>query len=70
MQGKQPTDQTERMRDSLRDGTIRHTRHKTRQVFTARIVEPLQAIIDRYAHCASWVLPVMNNSMLKAQTPG
>lgn len=57
-------------RDNLRDGMIHYTRHKTRQVFTVRIVEPLQTIIDRYAHCAPWVLPVMKNSTLKAQTTG
>lgn len=52
-------------RDNIRDGTIYYTRHKTRQVFTVRIVAALQTIIDRYAHCTPWVLPVMKHSTLK-----
>lgn len=38
-----------------------YTRSKTGQVISVRITPPLQKLIDRYAVCSPWVLPVMKH---------
>lgn len=48
--------------NDIQGGVIRYTRRKTTQIFTVQVTPALQEIIDRYAHCAPWVLPVMKGS--------
>lgn len=50
--------------DAIYDGVIRYKRRKTGQLFTVRIIPALEPIIDRYSHCAPWILPVMGGSCL------
>lgn len=46
--------------EDIRDGVIRYRRHKTGQLFSVRVLPPLQEIIDRYRElCAPRVLPIL-----------
>lgn len=56
-------------RDDIRDGIIRYKRHKTGQLFSVRITKPLQEIIDKYADCSPWVLPVMKDCTSRPAIP-
>lgn len=46
-------------REDVQEGVLRYTRRKTGQLFTVRVTPVLQELIDRYAACSPWVLPVM-----------
>lgn len=46
-------------REDIQGGVLRYTRRKTGQVFSVRVTPALQELIDRYAECAPWILPVM-----------
>lgn len=48
-------------RNSVQDGVLQYVRRKTGQVFSVRVTPPMQELIDRYAHCAPWLLPVMKS---------
>lgn len=46
-------------RADVEDGVLRYTRRKTGQIFSVRVTKALQELIDRYADCSPWMLPVM-----------
>lgn len=46
---------------AIQAGTLYYTRSKTGQVISVRITPPLQKLIDRYATCSPWVLPIMKH---------
>lgn len=46
-------------REDVQDGVLRYTRRKTGQIFSVRVTNALQELIDRYAACAPWMLPIM-----------
>lgn len=45
--------------EAVQGGFLYYTRRKTGQVFSVRITESLQQIIERYSDCTPWLLPVM-----------
>lgn len=48
-------------RDAVQGGVLFYTRQKTGQVFSVRVTPALQTLIDRYAACEPWMLPVMKH---------
>lgn len=47
--------------EAIQGDEILYTRRKTGQHFSIRITPPLRTLIDRYAHCDPWLLPVMKH---------
>lgn len=55
--------------EAIQGDEIIYTRRKTGQFFSIRITPPLRVLIDRYAHCVPWVLPIMKHSIKRCNSP-